>query len=157
MAWCRQAASHYLNQCWTDLCRHMASRCHIELNYLTRDTSFTLHTVLCVVGLSTNAAWFIMLNIQYPSMSDRVLKLNVIAVLLCSVLFCSPGSVLFCSVSVTEFSPKWSQVKCFDCLYFGSAERHELFISWLHSKTCSSRIRNWLSLNCDICGDICVA
>ena len=25
MAWCCQATSHYLSQCWPDLCRHMAS------------------------------------------------------------------------------------------------------------------------------------
>ena len=25
MAWCREATSHYLSQCWPDLCQHMAS------------------------------------------------------------------------------------------------------------------------------------
>ena len=32
MAWCRQATSHYLSQCWPRPCRHMASLGHIELN-----------------------------------------------------------------------------------------------------------------------------
>ena len=33
MAWCRQATSHYLSQCWhPDLCHHMASLGHNELN-----------------------------------------------------------------------------------------------------------------------------
>ena len=32
MACCRQAISHYLNQCWPDLCRHMASLGLNELN-----------------------------------------------------------------------------------------------------------------------------
>ena len=39
MAWCRQATSHYLSQCWPswpnvdpDLCHHMASLGHDELN-----------------------------------------------------------------------------------------------------------------------------
>ena len=31
MAWCRQATSHYLSQCWPHLCRHMASLGHNEL------------------------------------------------------------------------------------------------------------------------------
>ena len=31
MAWCRQATSHYLSQCWPDLCHHMASLNHNEL------------------------------------------------------------------------------------------------------------------------------
>ena len=34
MAWCRQAPSHYLNQCWPCLCRHMASLGHNELTLL---------------------------------------------------------------------------------------------------------------------------
>ena len=31
MAWCRQATSHYLSQCWPDPCHHMASLDHDEL------------------------------------------------------------------------------------------------------------------------------
>ena len=34
MAWCRQAASHCLSQCWPHLCRHMASLCPNELTHL---------------------------------------------------------------------------------------------------------------------------
>ena len=33
MAWCRQATSHYLSQCWPDACRHMASLGHNELTH----------------------------------------------------------------------------------------------------------------------------
>ena len=32
IAWCRQATSHYLSQCWPNLCRHMASLGPNELN-----------------------------------------------------------------------------------------------------------------------------
>ena len=32
MAWCRQATSHYLSHVDPDLCRHMASLGHNELN-----------------------------------------------------------------------------------------------------------------------------
>ena len=31
MAWFRQATSHYLNQCWPDLCHHMVSLGYCEL------------------------------------------------------------------------------------------------------------------------------
>ena len=33
MAWCRQATSHYLSQCWPDLCRQMASLGPNELTH----------------------------------------------------------------------------------------------------------------------------
>ena len=40
MAWCHQATSHYLSQLWPDLCRHMASLGHNELNSWTTSSFF---------------------------------------------------------------------------------------------------------------------
>ena len=46
MAWCRQATSHYLNQCWPRSCRHMASLGH---NELTRSALLQLMTC-CLIS-----------------------------------------------------------------------------------------------------------
>ena len=46
MAWCRQATSHYLNQCWpSSMCRHMASLGHNELTHYISSHPKTLGTV----------------------------------------------------------------------------------------------------------------
>ena len=43
MAWCRQAASHYLSQCWPSLCLRMASLGHDELSYCWAHIIHTSH------------------------------------------------------------------------------------------------------------------
>ena len=40
MAWCCQASSHYLSQCWPDLCRHMASLGHNEFTWVSGDIPY---------------------------------------------------------------------------------------------------------------------
>ena len=54
MAWCRQATSHYLNQCWQDLCHYMVSLTHNELILVSSSGGCTLNIVLLRFNESTS-------------------------------------------------------------------------------------------------------
>ena len=51
MAWCPQATSHYLDQCWPALCQNMTSLGHNELSYKISTISQVNHCALTYCGL----------------------------------------------------------------------------------------------------------
>ena len=52
MAWCRQATSHYVSQCW-QICRHMVSLCYNELTQVTIMEDYDWVNNRGISGLST--------------------------------------------------------------------------------------------------------
>ena len=63
MAWCHQATSHYLGQCWPKLCHHMVSLGHNELICYFVDKMSTLQLVEGLLN------W---LETLYPAISAKV-------------------------------------------------------------------------------------
>ena len=71
MAWCRQATSHYLSQCWRDPCHHMMSLGHNELNkifsmtilYNDQYMYYVTEVTMCTTGVDVGACHWIIQHV----------------------------------------------------------------------------------------------